>query len=392
MLFDALSVKLGPKLDASPKAASYFGVYVSDDGTPVALCGCDMAFAANSGAALSMLPPNVAKEAAKDKELTPVMLANLHEVMNICTRLMLRDDSPHLKLRELCVGAMRCCRPRRPKFIAAQRARGSTSKLASASTDPECCRSCASSRGRQRRGTFLATAVKPIREADSVFRSEFFDRQTVKGLTAVHSSAMTFKMKIWSIPISAVAVFGLTLALTFVLSTRTARTITDLGVGPLSAVMDLSQRLDRQLKLIVDGPAVRRDGRRRAKANWPTVERLGRAISQGHRYSVRVAGRSRRRQESAVDLRRVLRFRRAGLQNAFWTARTGDASRGDCAKMQARHNTPAWKRLSRPQTPRLATASRQALEAGNSGVRRDRVGDRGRCAAGHRRVSHCCRR
>src|SRR5450631_2031700 len=102
MLFDGLSVKLGPKLDVSPKAASYFGVYVSDDGTPAALCGCDIAFAANSGAALSMLPPNVAKEAAKDKELTPVMLANLHEVMNICTRLMLRDDSPHLKLRELC--------------------------------------------------------------------------------------------------------------------------------------------------------------------------------------------------------------------------------------------------------------------------------------------------
>jgi hypothetical protein len=102
MLFDGLSVKLGPKLDVSPKAASYFGVYVSDDGTPAALCGCDIAFAANSGAALSMLPPNVAKEAAKDKELTPVMLANLHEVMNICTRLILRDDSPHLKLRELC--------------------------------------------------------------------------------------------------------------------------------------------------------------------------------------------------------------------------------------------------------------------------------------------------
>jgi len=49
MLFDALSVKLGPKLDVSPKAASYFGVYVSDDGTAVALCGCDIAFAANSG-------------------------------------------------------------------------------------------------------------------------------------------------------------------------------------------------------------------------------------------------------------------------------------------------------------------------------------------------------
>jgi hypothetical protein len=103
MLFDGLSVKAGPKLDASPKSNCYFGVYVSDQDKIVALCGCDMAFAANSGAALSMLPPNVAKEAAKDKDLTPVMLANLHEVMNICTRLMLRDDTPHIKLRELCV-------------------------------------------------------------------------------------------------------------------------------------------------------------------------------------------------------------------------------------------------------------------------------------------------
>jgi hypothetical protein len=102
MIFDGLTVKPGPKLDASPKSNCYFGVYVSDGGAPVALCGCDFAFAANSGAALSMLPPNVAKEAVKDKELTPVMLANLHEVMNICTRLMLRDDSPHLKLREVC--------------------------------------------------------------------------------------------------------------------------------------------------------------------------------------------------------------------------------------------------------------------------------------------------
>lgn len=102
MLFDGLTVKQGAKLDASPKSKSYFGVYVSDDGTPVALCGCDLPFAASSGAALSLLPPNAAKEAVKDKELTPVMVANLNEVMNICTRLILRDGSPHVRLREVC--------------------------------------------------------------------------------------------------------------------------------------------------------------------------------------------------------------------------------------------------------------------------------------------------
>jgi hypothetical protein len=107
MLFDGLTVKAGGKLDLSPKALSYVGLYASDDGQVAAFCGCDLAFAASSGAALSMLPPTAAKEAAKERQLTAVMLANLHEVMNICTRLVLRDDSPHLKLREICaIGAL----------------------------------------------------------------------------------------------------------------------------------------------------------------------------------------------------------------------------------------------------------------------------------------------
>ncbi len=107
MLFDGLTVKPGAKLDLSPKALSYVGRYAADDGQIAAFCGCDLAFATSSGAALSMLPPTAAKEAAKERQLTPVMLANLHEVMNICTRLILRDDSPHLKLLDICaIGAL----------------------------------------------------------------------------------------------------------------------------------------------------------------------------------------------------------------------------------------------------------------------------------------------
>ena len=72
-----------------------------------AATGADAARSAASGVAgaassAASSVAGAAKEAVKDKELTPVMLANLHEVMNICTRLMLRDDSPHLKLCELC--------------------------------------------------------------------------------------------------------------------------------------------------------------------------------------------------------------------------------------------------------------------------------------------------
>jgi hypothetical protein len=102
MLFDGLTVKPAAKLDLSPKSGAYFAVYVTDEGAPVALCACDIAFAANSSASLSMMPPNAAAGAVKAKQLTDVMLANLREVMNICTRLVLRDGTPHLKLRELC--------------------------------------------------------------------------------------------------------------------------------------------------------------------------------------------------------------------------------------------------------------------------------------------------
>lgn len=102
MLFDGLVVKAAAaKLDASPASSGYCGVYLSDAGAPVAVCVCDLAFAANSGAALSMLPPNVAKDAIKTRELTDVMQANLGEVMNICTRLLIRDHTPHVRLERL---------------------------------------------------------------------------------------------------------------------------------------------------------------------------------------------------------------------------------------------------------------------------------------------------
>ena len=100
-LFDGLAVKPAPKLDISPTSGNFLAVYVADDGSPVALCACNVAFAANAGAALSMLLPTAAKEAAKNKLLTPAMNDNLREVMNICSRLMLRDGSAHLRLDQV---------------------------------------------------------------------------------------------------------------------------------------------------------------------------------------------------------------------------------------------------------------------------------------------------
>ncbi len=101
LLFDGFAVKPGGKLDLSPRSGNYCAVYVNDAGAPGAACACDIAFAANGGAALSMLPPNVAKDAVRTKELTDVMSANLREVMNICTRLVLRENTPHLRLDQV---------------------------------------------------------------------------------------------------------------------------------------------------------------------------------------------------------------------------------------------------------------------------------------------------
>ena len=98
LLFDGLDVKPGKKFDITPPSGSWVGLYVGDDGRPVAACAADIGLATSSSAALSLLPPAAAKDAAKSKELTDVMAANLQEIMNICSRLLMADGSPHLRL------------------------------------------------------------------------------------------------------------------------------------------------------------------------------------------------------------------------------------------------------------------------------------------------------
>ena len=101
LLFDDIDVKAGGKVDTTPASGTYVGVYISDAGAPVALCACDANLAANWSAALSMLPVGVAKEAVKNRALTDVMMGNLREIMNICTRLVMSENSPHLRLDDV---------------------------------------------------------------------------------------------------------------------------------------------------------------------------------------------------------------------------------------------------------------------------------------------------
>ncbi len=101
LLFDGLEVKPGGNFKHTAAGGAWFGVYVADDGAPVALCSADVNLAASFGAAFSMLPVAAAKEAAKARELTTVMIENIREIMNICTRLVMDDTSVHLKLEQV---------------------------------------------------------------------------------------------------------------------------------------------------------------------------------------------------------------------------------------------------------------------------------------------------
>jgi len=98
MLFDGnLSVS---EVEAA-NGDDYAAVYVDENEMPGAVVLCDRAFATYAGAALSMMHPEVAKEALAEPELSQPILDNLHEIMNICTGLIISESTPHLRLQSV---------------------------------------------------------------------------------------------------------------------------------------------------------------------------------------------------------------------------------------------------------------------------------------------------
>jgi len=173
---------------------------------------------------------------------------------------------------------------------------------------------------------------------------------------------MTFKMKIWSIPISAVAVFGLTLALTFVLSTRTARTITDLGTVRYP-LMDLAQGLDRQLKLVVeDMQSAVMDGNARALADVST-------LAEEFRKDTGILSALPAEEEDGKILRSTFDAYFDAAMLASKTLLDGKTSEAPAAiaQMQVRHK--AVKAAVQATNVKARDGFETALQAGNSGIR-----------------------
>ncbi len=98
-----LEMIFGPEIDVTESKDSLEdnvngATFIDKDNNLVAMCFSDMPFTAYSGAALSMIPAGVANDAVKEGQLTDMMKANFFEVMNICSKLMMRDGGPHLRL------------------------------------------------------------------------------------------------------------------------------------------------------------------------------------------------------------------------------------------------------------------------------------------------------
>lgn len=97
---DGFKVEQSDKAVENPAQAVYAS-YIDSDGRTVAAALCDMPFAAYSAAALSMIPVDVAKEAVRDKALSSMMKDNFAELMNICSRFLMSDETPHLRFNKV---------------------------------------------------------------------------------------------------------------------------------------------------------------------------------------------------------------------------------------------------------------------------------------------------
>lgn len=95
---DDLGVDPGEPLATDAGSKNMVAVFINDEGVPVTACCCDLQFAAYSGSALSRIPRGGAEDAAKSGDISEMMRGNLHEIMNICSKLFMTEESPHLKL------------------------------------------------------------------------------------------------------------------------------------------------------------------------------------------------------------------------------------------------------------------------------------------------------
>jgi hypothetical protein len=97
-----VAVSPGAPVTPEPNRPVTVAIYTAPDMSVNALCVMDLGASAYTAAALALLPPGGAQDAVQeDKELSPMLLEALHEVVNVLSALFNTPGAPHSKLNKL---------------------------------------------------------------------------------------------------------------------------------------------------------------------------------------------------------------------------------------------------------------------------------------------------
>jgi hypothetical protein len=97
-----VAVSPGAPVTPEPLRPVTVAIYTAPDLSVNALCVMDLAASAYTAGALALLPPGGCQDSVEeDKELSPMQLEALHEVVNVLSALFNTPGAPHSKLNRL---------------------------------------------------------------------------------------------------------------------------------------------------------------------------------------------------------------------------------------------------------------------------------------------------
>ncbi len=98
----AVSVLPGAPVTPEPNRPVTIAIYTAPDMSVNALCIMDLAASAYTAGALALMPAGGCQDSVEeDKELSPMLLEALHEVVNVLSALFNTPNAPHSKLNKL---------------------------------------------------------------------------------------------------------------------------------------------------------------------------------------------------------------------------------------------------------------------------------------------------
>jgi hypothetical protein len=97
-----VTVSPGAPVTPEPNRPVTVAIYTAPDMSVNALCVMDLGASAYTAGALALLPPGGCQDSVEeDRELSPMQLEALHEVVNVLSALFNTPGAPHSKLNKL---------------------------------------------------------------------------------------------------------------------------------------------------------------------------------------------------------------------------------------------------------------------------------------------------